>query len=265
MTDRHLQSAFLDLVDGHGPPHPEHGARQCAACRQAAELRLVFERDFDVAMREMAPQPLPPGILSLPVRGISRGLFPLVGAMTATLLLIGVAVAAPRLFSTGSGESLGTASPTASVAEASPPSFEMHRQLATEAQQPYFVDGVIDAAEYRQAVESTVACVRADGFQLRAEVADDGYYQYTGPEASGLSAALDMCREEHSQQVELAYQVIHGPTEAEMPAVRATVSCLRDAGHAPTLGIRPDQLRLFIEQLSADDPGRDCGQGLPEE
>lgn len=265
MTDRHLQSAFLDLVDGHGAPHPEHRAPQCAACRQAAELRLVFERDFDVAMRELAPQPLPPGTLSSPMRGVSLGLFPLVGAMTATLLLIGIAVAAPRLFSTGSGESPGSASPTPSVPEASPPSFEIYRQMATEAQQPYFVDGVIDAAEYRQAVESTVACVRAEGFQLRAEMADDGYYQYTGPGASGLSAALDMCREEHSQQVELAYQVIHGPTEAEMPAVRATIRCLLDAGHPPTSGTRPDQLRVFIEQLSADDPGRDCGQGLPEE
>lgn len=269
MTDRHLRTAFLDLVDGHGLPHPEHRRPSCAACRKAGELRVLFERDLETAMKEMAPQALPPGTLGLPPGRVSLAWLPIVTSVAAALLVIGVAIAAPDFFPVGRGTAPGTGTPTASAAATPHPAINIHRQRASEAQQPYFADGVIDADDYRAAVESTVACMRAEGFQFRAELADDGYYQYTGqytgPAGPVMSEALDTCREEHSQEVELAYQEITGPTEDEMPAVRAVIACLSAAGRPPTSGHRPDQLREFIDELPRDDPARECGQRLPQE
>lgn len=269
MTDRHLRTAFLDLVDGHGLLHPVHRTPNCAGCRQAAELRSIFERDLETGVQELTPQALPPGMLSLPATATSLGWFPLVASVAAVLLVIGVAIAAPTVFPVGMGTSPGTPSPTTSPAATRHPAIDLHRRTASEAQQRYFADGVIDADDYRAAVESTVSCMRAEGFQFRAELADDGYYQYagqyTGPAGPVLSEALDTCREEHSQEVELAYQEITGPTEDEMPAVRIVIACLSGAGRPPTSGHRPDQLREFIEGLQPDDPARACAQGLPQE
>jgi hypothetical protein len=261
MTDPHVQSAFLDLVDGHGPPHPTHVAPGCAACRQAAELRLQFERDFDVAMKEMAPQPLPSAILTAPIVGVSRTVPPLVGAVAAVLLVVGVAIAAPALFSGRTVTSPGDASPTPSALQPIP--FEV-LQLVTDAQQPYFEDGRIDAAEVRRAVESTVACVRDQGFRINATISDDLSIEWaTEGTVPGFDAAFDSCRNELSRAVELAYQVSHGPSEAEMPAVLATIRCLIDAEVPAPEDIRPDHMREFIEGLPPDHAGRACAGHLP--
>lgn len=261
MTDRHIQSAFLDLVDGHGPPHAVHVASGCAACGQAAELRLQFERDFDVAMKDMAPQPLPSAILTAPIVGVRRTVPPVVGAVAAAMLVVGVAIAAPALFPGRTVTSPGDASPTPSALQPIPIDV---LQFVTDAQQPYFEDGLIDAAEYWRAVESTVACVRDRGFAISATTADDSFVQWsTVGTAPGFNAAFDTCRNELSRAVELAYQAHHGPSEAEMPAVLATIGCLIDAEVPASSGTRPDQLRELIEGLPPEHPGRACARHLP--
>lgn len=146
------------------------------------------------------------------------------------------------------------------------PAFQAHREQAAENEKPYFEDGVIDFADYEEAVLATVSCVEERGFPMDIELASDGFYQYVGV-ANGrddeLADALDGCRQLWSQEVELAYHEAQGPTADDLPAVHATIQCLVDAGYPPTGGNRPDQLRTFIDQLPEESPARACADLLP--
>lgn len=146
------------------------------------------------------------------------------------------------------------------------PAFRAHMQQASAKEKPFFADGVIEFAEYEEAVQATVGCVEERGFTMDVQLAADGFYQYVGV-ANGrddaLAAALDACRLLWSRQVELAYQESQGPTADELPAVRATMQCLIDAGYPPTGGTRPDQLRAFIDQLPGRSLARACANLLP--
>lgn len=141
--------------------------------------------------------------------------------------------------------------------------FRAHMQQASANEKPFFADGVIEFVEYEEAVLATVECVEERGFTMHAELALDGFYQYEGETADHLDEALDACRQLWSRQVELTYQESQGPTVDELPAVRATMQCLIGAGHPPTGGTRPDQLRAFIAQLPGRSPARACADLLP--
>jgi hypothetical protein len=134
---------------------------------------------------------------------------------------------------------------------------------ASTEQLPYFADRVITFDEYRTAVAAAVSCVRMQGFNTRQTLAIDGYYRYEGVAADGATEALDLCRAQWSQVVEVAYQESTGPSPHEWPVVEAVIACLRDAGEPPTLGYRIEQLRAHIEGLPPSSSASDCRRFLP--
>lgn len=143
------------------------------------------------------------------------------------------------------------------------------KEQASEQQRPYFDDGVIEFAEYEEAVFATVACVEARGFSAEANLAEDGFYQYSltlddASDQTRMDGSIDDCRTEWSQQVELAFQSMQAPESDDLPALIATIECLRDAEEPPTGGTSAHQLLDFIEQLPDDSPGRACGELLPD-
>lgn len=159
-----------------------------------------------------------------------------------------------------------------SAAVASPDSgaaLAAFREQATEEQRPYFDDGVVTFEEYEEAVFATVTCLEGSGYVAEAQLAADGFYQYIvrvddESDQSDMDRSVDDCRAQWSAQVELAFQSAAGPERDDIPAVEATIACLRDAGEPPLTGTSVQQLFDFIQTLPSDSPARGCAELLPD-
>lgn len=144
-----------------------------------------------------------------------------------------------------------------------------YREQATEEQRAYFDDGEIGFSDYRRTVFATVACLEAGGYVAQAELAEDGFYQYavrsTDGDESRLDASVDECRARWSEQVEAAFRSLQSPTSEDLPAVIATIDCLRDAGEPPIMGgTNVQHLRDVIRQLPEESAAKACAALLPE-
>lgn len=94
MTDRHVHTTFLDLIDGVTATRWRR--YPCASCDQAAELHRAFEDELSSGIRRLAAEPLPAGTVEqgperrrVPTGGVSRRMF--AGALTAVVVIILVA------------------------------------------------------------------------------------------------------------------------------------------------------------------------------
>ena len=94
MSNRHLRTAFFDLVDGLAAQgSPNHA---CASCERASRLHRDFEHEMKSVMASLAVEPLPARTLELPqprhrlqLSGVSAAV--LAVALIAAVVVIGVA------------------------------------------------------------------------------------------------------------------------------------------------------------------------------
>ena len=175
MTDRHVRTAFFELLDGRGAPHPERAGNHCSACRNAGELVLSFEHEFDAVMKGMATQQLPAGTVDgMSTPRVRRMVLGWIGAAAGVLLIVGVALAVPPgSFSGGPTGPSTTESPGSTMAApTSVPRTHLDEWRETVPQvlsrtSPFQAaivrDGLVTQAEHDGAQDAYLACLSDAG------------------------------------------------------------------------------------------------------
>jgi hypothetical protein len=128
---------------------------------------------------------------------------------------------------------------------ASPPPVD---EAAADLQERVLADGEVTPAEYEQATQATVDCVRAEGYTVEgparypdapvyhsapgADPRDYLYWAATGvDDDEAFYAVSDRCTAEWSERVEAAWQAQHAPSEEEVQAwLERAWECMRERG-----------------------------------
>lgn len=170
MTDRHLHTAFLDLIDGRGTPHPGESNTACVSCEEARILRANFDREFDDAMRSMAPYPLPPETLTASTGSrFARRAVAWFAGIAAVLVISGIAVALPGLAPSAGPDATvsGQVDPEPWGSGAAETELDRWRaelpqvlERTTPFQAQIIRDGIVTQEEHDRAQRAYLQCVR---------------------------------------------------------------------------------------------------------
>ena len=127
------------------------------------------------------------------------------------------------------------------------------RLEGTESQAGYLADGDITAEEREAAFWDWVGCMESQGVEVIGYVLDP-----RGGEEVDVVSQLDAdaendivfaCRAEHMTAVSVVYQMLHGPTEAELADEAERVAdCMRDSGIEVPEGLTLIELMHFDSQ-----------------